>query len=102
MGFFASWKPAIGRSWGQLFPGLPAASTRPFGTLPAGTGVFLAQPLECGGYHRFDFTCPAFQSKAARSAALQKVFGRMFLLQIGSFRERASTSENPMAACAGP
>jgi hypothetical protein len=35
----------------------------PRGTLPARTGVFPAQSLECGGYRRFDFTWPAFSPK---------------------------------------
>ena len=48
---------------GSTLPGLPAASTRHSGTLPARTGVFPAQPLECGGYRRFDFTCPTFSPK---------------------------------------
>ena len=48
---------------GSTLPGLPAASTRHSGTLPARPGVFPAQPLECGCYRRFDFTCPAFSPK---------------------------------------
>ena len=46
--------------------------------------------------------CLAGGTKAARSAALQKVFGPRCRLRIGSFRERVSPSENAVAACAGP
>jgi hypothetical protein len=54
----------------------------PLGTLPARTGVFPAQSLECGGYRRFDFTCPAFSPKRRGAPHSKKHLGECFLFGI--------------------